>query len=198
MQCKYHPKRQAVHSCNSCGAPLCPECAEEVKEKEYYCFQCAMFQTVSGVGTTLKDKREQLIEKREKKKKKYGPFHYFLIISSSVILAMWGVILFGGKMAPVGSTSVLQNDRAFLFLVDSAIKKYAHYKNNDFPEQLAALVPTYLPLKKNDLVHLNRLTYQRDPKEGYFLSLSNVKPGEMKIILSVKGIKYQPASGQGA
>lgn len=197
MQCKYHPQRQAVHSCNSCGAPLCPECTEEVKAKEYYCFQCAMFQTVSGAGTSLKDKKTQLDEKKEKKRKKWGAFQYFLMISSSIVVVMGAVILFGGQSAPPGSANILQNDRAFLFLVDSALKKYAHYKGNIYPDQLSVLVPSFLPLKKNDLIFLERLSYQKDPQEGYFLSLSNVKPGEMKIILSTKGIKYQPAANQG-
>ncbi len=59
MQCKHHPDREAVHFCASCGIHLCGDCAEEGKPGSYYCFQCAMVQSVSAVGTTLKDKREK-------------------------------------------------------------------------------------------------------------------------------------------
>ncbi|RPI76821.1 MAG: hypothetical protein EHM45_11615 [Desulfobacteraceae bacterium] len=156
-----------------------------------------MFQTVSGAGTSLQDKKAQMDEKKERKRKKWGAFQYFLMISSSIIIAMGAVILFGSQSTPSGSANILQNDRAFLFLVDSALKRYAHHKGNNYPDQLSVLVPRFLPLKKSDLIFLERLSYQKDPQEGYLLSLSHVKPGEMKIILSTKGIKYQAVINQG-
>ncbi|MDY7037316.1 MAG: B-box zinc finger protein, partial [Thermodesulfobacteriota bacterium] len=126
MQCKTHPNRMAEHFCASCGIPICNECAEEVTTGQYYCFQCAMFQTVSGVGTTLKDKRSKVAGKKGKGKKKWGPFHYFVISSSVLIAVMWGVIIFGGQKAPGGSVDFTKNKRVFLFMVDGAIKRYAH------------------------------------------------------------------------
>ncbi|MFH1489131.1 MAG: B-box zinc finger protein, partial [Pseudomonadota bacterium] len=73
MQCKHHPNKPAEYFCSSCGSPLCKECTEEVSPGVHSCFQCAMFQTVSGAGTTLKDKREKMAAKKEagkgKKKK---------------------------------------------------------------------------------------------------------------------------------
>ena len=99
MQCKNHPDRRAEHFCSGCRIPLCADCAEETKPGEYYCFQCAMLVSVSAVGTTIKGKREKVAEHKEKakEKKKRTPFHYFVMVSSVMILVMWGVILFGGQ-----------------------------------------------------------------------------------------------------
>ena len=191
MKCKHHPNRDAEHYCASCGIPICSDCAEEVKPGEYYCFQCAMFQTVSGVGTSLKDKREKAIEKKAGKKLKLGPFHYFLFMCSIMIVVMWGVILFGGEK-PIGKAlDVNGNPRVFLFMVDSAVKRYYHYENNIYPEKLSDLVPKYLPLGEDNIVHLSKLFYQRDPQAGYTLSPITTKPGEMKITMSAKGISYE-------
>ena len=68
MQCKYHPERSAERFCANCNAPLCEECAEEIRPGNFLCFQCAMIQSVSEVGTSIKEKREY---DEKKKKKKY-------------------------------------------------------------------------------------------------------------------------------
>lgn len=59
MQCRYHPKRVAGFFCASCNVGLCKECAEEVRPGQYYCFECAMLHSVSEVGASLKEKREE-------------------------------------------------------------------------------------------------------------------------------------------
>lgn len=191
MQCKHHPDRQAEHFCATCGIPLCNDCSEEVRPDEYYCFQCAMLQSVSEVGSSIKDKRQRASEKKLKEKKKWGPFQYFVVASCVLLAVMWGVILFGGQKAPTGSADIAKNDRAFLFMVDSALKRYAHYERKQFPAQLSELVPRYLPLRSEDIVHLGKLSYQKDPQKGYRLSLARPKPGEMNIIISPRGIEYQ-------
>jgi len=198
MQCKHHPDRKAEHFCASCNIPLCSQCTEEVERGQFYCFQCAMFQTVSGVGTTLKDKREKAAEKRraDREKKKWGPFRYFVITALVLILVMWGVILFGGQKAPAGGADFAKNQRAFLFMVDGALKRHAHYENNSYPAKLSDLVPKYLSLREEDFIHLEKLSYNKDPEVGYRLSLANPKPGEMIIIMSPQGIEHKlPASG---
>ena len=116
MKCKHHPNRDAEQFCNSCGIPLCGDCAEESKPGEYYCFQCAMLHSVSEVGTTISDKRQESIKKKleKKKKKEWGPFHYFVIVSSVLIVVMWGVILFGGKKGPGQRLDFEKQERVFL------------------------------------------------------------------------------------
>lgn len=196
MQCKYHPERVAEVFCASCNAPLCKECAEEGKPGEYYCFECAMVQSISEVGTSIKGKREKGAEKREKEKKKWGPFHYFVIVSSVLIVVMWGVIIFGGQPAPQRTADFAKKGRVLLFMIDGAIKRYAHYEGNRYPEKLSNLVPKYLSLSKEELIHLQKLSYKREPKIGYRLSLANPKAGEMNIILTPKGIYHTtPSSG---
>ena len=197
MQCKYHPERPAELFCTSCHAPLCKECAEETSSGEHYCFQCAMLHSVSEVGTTIKDKREKSAKKGEKKKK-WGPFHYFVIVSSVLILVMWGVIIFGGQPAPTRSVDFAKKGRVLLFMVDGAIKRYAHYEGNTYPDNLASLVPKYLTLRKEELVHLRKLSYKRDPRIGYQLSFANPTSGQMNVILSPKGIEYTSPSTEGA
>ena len=190
MKCKHHPNRDALHYCSSCGIPICADCTEEVKPGDYYCFQCAMFRTVAGVGVTLKDKREKSVEKKAGKKIKLGPFHYFVMICSVMIVVMWGVILFGGQK-PVGKPlDVDQNPRVFLFLVNNAIKRHHHYERGMFPDKLEDLVPRYMPLNKEDMVHFNKLAYRKDKEKGYTLSFVKSKPGEMKITISSEGITY--------
>jgi hypothetical protein len=198
MQCKHHPHKTAEYICAVCNAPLCGECVEEVKPGVYACFQCAMLQSVSEVGSELANKHETAVEKETKKKKRWGPFRYFALVSSVLILVMWGVILFGGKPAPTTAGLTLEKGKAgrvLLFLVDSALKRYAHYEGNRFPESLSDLAPKYLQLKESQIPYLNRLSYVRDPNPqvGYRLSLADQGKGEMKIILSLSGIQQAPS-----
>jgi hypothetical protein len=198
MQCKHHPDKVAEVFCTSCNAPLCRECAEESKPGQYYCFECAMLHSISQVGTSIKDRRERGAEKKEKEKKKWGPFSYFVIVASVLILVMWGVIIFGGQPAPQRTTDLSTKGRVLLFMVDGAIKRYAHYEGNRYPTQLTELVPKYLTLKQEELIYLRSLTYERDPTVGYRLSLANPKAGEMRVILSPKGVEYTAPSSGGA
>ena len=197
MKCKHHPQREAKHFCTSCGIPICSQCSEEVNPGEYSCFQCAMFQTVSGVGTTIKEKRERVAEKKLEKKTKWGPFHYFVIVSSSLILVMWGVIIFGGQKVPAGSGDLTHNKRAFLFMVDSAVKRYAHYEGDRYPEKLSDLVPRYLSLRQSDISLLSMFSYQKDPQFGYLLSYTNPTQDGLNFIVTAKGIRFKPSSEGG-
>ncbi len=197
MQCKHHPDREAEHSCASCGIPLCGDCAEEGKPGNYYCFQCAMVQSVSQVGTSLKDKREKSAKKKEKEQKKWGSFQYFLVVSGVLIVSMWVFILFGGQEVPASRMDFKNQPRILLFMVDGALKRFAHYEGNKYPEKITDLIPKYLNMAKVDLGHLNTLSYQRDAKVGYRLSLKNPKEGQMGISISPQGIEYGPSSGEG-
>ena len=198
MKCNNHPNREAVHFCTSCGIPLCDDCVEEPRPGQFFCFQCAMVQAVSGAGTSLKDKREKHVENALVKKKPWGPFQYFVTLSSVLIAVMWVVILFGGPEAVSGSTINYDRDkRVFLFMVDNSIKRYAHYQNNKYPDSLIDLVPKYLRLKEEDLIQLNRFSYILDPQKGYELSYAHPEPGEMNIIISSKGIRYESAPRYG-
>ena len=196
MQCRHHPDREAKHICATCNTPICNECAEEVKPGTFMCFQCAMLQSVSEVGTALEDKQERATKQHlEKKKKKWGPFQYFMIISGVLIAVMWGVILFGGQKAPTGTANILEQGKAgrvFLFLVDGALKRYAHYEGNKYPDQLMDLIPDYLKIQEDQVRYLNSLKYELDddPNIGYKLSFAFKKPGEMNIILTSQGLKY--------
>jgi B-box zinc finger len=199
MQCKNHPDRQAERFCTGCGVPLCAECAEETNPGEFYCFKCAMVISVSAVGTTMKGKKEKLAEKKEKEKnkKKWTPFRYFVVISSVLILVMWGVIIFGGESSPAGAADLASQPRILLFMVDGALKRFAHYEDNRYPARLTDLVPKYLSLRKEELPLLDTLAYAKDPASGYRLSLAQPKPGEMNLIISPKGIKYETSASGG-
>jgi len=82
-------------------------------------------------------------------------------------------------------------------MVDSSIKRYAHYEGNKYPDKLADLVPKYLRLSDEDIIQLGRFTYIKDTAAGYQLSLSKPKQGEMNITISPKGIKYESKIGGG-
>lgn len=199
MQCKNHSSRKAEHFCDSCGIPLCNECAEETTAGEHYCFQCAMLKSVSDVGTSLTDKRQKSAEKKQsvKEKKKWGPFNYFMISSSVVIIVMWGVILFGGEKKPADAADISNNPRAFLFMADASVKRFAHYEGNKYPENLEEMIPRYLAISKENKDLLNLLKYQKDSQKGYRLSLAHTAPGEMEIIMTEKGIEHVLPSGGG-
>jgi hypothetical protein len=192
MQCKTHPNRRAEHFCAGCGIPLCSDCSEEVKPGQFYCFQCAMLTSVSAVGTTIKDKRVKAADKKEKEegKKKWTPFRYFVVVAAVFILVMWGVILFGGQQAPAGTADFANQPRVLLFMIDSSIKRYAHYEGNQYPAKLSDMIPKYLKLQEKDLPQLQNLSYERDQALGYRLSFAKPKPGE-KIVITAKGIKYE-------
>jgi hypothetical protein len=157
-----------------------------------------MLSSVSAVGTSIKGKREKVADEKVKKKVKLSAFHYFVIGAGVLILAMWGFILFGGEKAPTGTIDVSQNSRVFLFMVDSAIKRYAHYEGNTYPEKLIDLIPKYLSVENNQAMQLIGLYYERDPEVGYRLTLANPIPGEMRIIITPGGIQYQLPPGEGA
>jgi len=203
MECKNHRDRQAEYFCVSCNAPLCSECVEEVRPGVYACFQCAMLQSVSDVGSTIVDNKEMVEEKKALKKKAWGPYRYFLVVSSVLILAMWGVIIFGGKPVPEQTAATFDKPKAgrvLLFLVNGSINRYAHYEGNRYPENLKDLVPRYLQLKKNQLSLLKNFLYFRDPDPGvgYRLSLAHVRKGEMRIILTAGGVRSTLPSGEGS
>jgi len=157
-----------------------------------------MLHSVSAVGTGLTEKQAKAIEKKAKKKKKWGPFQYFLTVSSTLILVMWMVIIFGGQKAPEKSGVVLERgkaNRVLLFLVDGALKRYAHYEGNRYPETLSDLVPKYIQMRKDQTHLLNRLSYVKSPGTGYELSIADAGAGDMNIILTPRGVKYAKPSG---
>jgi hypothetical protein len=197
MQCKHHPDREAVHFCASCGIHLCGDCAEEGKPGNYYCFQCAMVQSVSQVGTSLKDKREKSAKRKKKEQKKWGSFQYFLVVSGILILCMWGYIFFGGQEVPASRIDYKNQPRILLFMVDGAIKRFANYEGKIYPEKLIDLIPKYLDIVKVDLAHLNSLSYQRDARVGYRLTLKNPKERRMDISITPQGIQFGSSSGEG-
>jgi len=156
-----------------------------------------MLQSVSEVGTSLKDKREKSAEKKEKEKKKWGPFHYFLVVSGVLIVSMWGFILFGGPEVPTGRVDFKNQPRILMFMVDGAIKRFADDEGQKYPEKLTDLIPKYLNMTKVDLAHLKTLLYVRNKEAGYRLSLKTTKPGQMNIIITQQGIQYEPSSREG-
>ena len=125
----------------------------------------------------------------ENQKKKWDPYRYFLIGSLTLILMMCVVIFFGGRTAPQSAAEIASNGRVFLFMVDGALKRYAHYEGNVYPERLPDLVSQYLAFKDSEIFHLEKLTYERDPYAGYRLSLVNPSNSETKMFLSAKGIE---------
>ncbi len=133
-------------------------------------------------------------EKKRREKKKWGPFQYFVVVSSVLILAMWGGIIFGGQPAPTRTADFVKKPKILLFLVDVAIKRYAHYEGHRYPERLSDLVPKYVSLGKDELFRLDEYSYERHPEAGYYLGLGSHKPGEMTIILSPQGIVYTSRS----
>jgi hypothetical protein len=157
-----------------------------------------MLVSVSAVGTSIKGKREKIAEHKAKEKKKKTHFHYFVMVSSVMILVMWGVILFGGQKAPAGAADLGNQPRVLLFMVDGALKRFAHYEGNQYPLQLVDLIPKYLPLRKEDISLLDTVNYTRDPSVGYRLSLAKPKPGDMNIIISPKGVRYETLPGGGS
>ena len=198
MQCKYHSARVAEVFCASCNGPLCEECAEQTSTGEFYCYECAMFHYVSQAGTSIPDKREKGEDRKVKRKIKWGPFRYFVVLSCVLILVMWGVIMFGGKKPPARTTEFAKKGRVLLFMVDGAIKRYALYAGNRYPDNLTDLIPGYLSLREEEASHLEKLSYKLDPKAGYRLSLARVKPGEMNIVLTGAGVEYTAPSKEEA
>jgi len=133
---------------------------------------------------------------RKRAKKKWGPFQYFVVVSSVLILAMWGGIIFGGQPAPTRTADFVKKPKVLLFLVDVALNRYAHYEGNRYPERLSDLVPKYVSLGKDELFYLDKYSYERHPEAGYYLRLGSHEPGEMTIIISAQGIAYSSSSSE--
>jgi len=137
-------------------------------------------------------------EQQGREEKRWSPFWYVVGVCSGLILALWGVILFGGQPAPQRTTDFSNQPKILLFLVDGAIKRYAHYEGNRYPQKLSDLLPTYVSLGKEGLSHLDKLLYERDPGGGYRLSLHDRSAGEAVIILSPQGIVHMSPSVGGS
>jgi hypothetical protein len=198
MNCNYHPDRKAEFFSTSCNAPLCRECAEMSASGEPYCYECAMLHSLTAVGTSIKERKDKGEKRKEQKKKRRGPFGYFVIVSTVLIAVMWGVIIFGGQPAPQRSADLSKKGRVLLFMVDGALKRYAHYEGDMYPIQLSELVPKYLSLQKEELGYLETLSYKRDPKLGYRLSIAKPRSGEINVILTPQGLEYSAPSSGGA
>lgn len=200
MQCKNHPDRQATQFCVACGMPLCNDCAEESESGQYYCFRCAMKASISAGSETIRDKKEKAADGRAKEKKRLTAFHYFVIFTSTLILAMWGYILLGGQEYTEFEENInlAGNTRVLLFMVDGGIKSYAHANGNRYPETLDDLVPDYVSIDLEGFLeeHPNMLSYERNPEKGYSLVLKESK--EMHIVISADGIRYIDSSNKGA
>jgi hypothetical protein len=198
MNCKYHPDRKAESFCTSCNAPLCSECVERGASGEPYCYECAMLHSLTAVGTSLKKRKSRGEKRKQQEKKRWGPFGYFVIVSTVLIAVMWGVIIFGGKPSPQRSADFSKKGRVLLFMVDGALKRYAHYEKDMYPIQLSELVPRYLSLQKEEIGYLEKLSYKRDPKLGYRLSIAKPQAGEINVILTPQGLEYSVPSSGGA
>jgi hypothetical protein len=155
-----------------------------------------MLLSVSEVGSSLVEKHEKATEKKISKGKKWGPFHYFMVVSSVMILIMWGFIIFGGKPAPTRTAEFTKKGRVFLFMVNGALKRYAHYEGNRYPGQLSQLIPKYLSLQESELFHLKKLKYELNDEGEYRLSLSDPKKRDMNLVLTPTGIVYKSPSGE--
>jgi hypothetical protein len=110
---------------------------------------------------------------------------------------MWGFILFGGQEVPASRVDFKNQPRILFFMVDGAIKRFAHFEGNKYPDKLTDLIPKYLNMAKVDLGHLNTLLYRRETKVGYRLSLKNPREGQMGLSITPQGIQYGPSSGEG-
>jgi hypothetical protein len=155
-----------------------------------------MLHSVSEVGSDMLDRRDKA-SKKKATKKKWGPFQYFLILSSVLIAVMWGVILFGGEPPPQRTVDFAKKGRILLFMVDGALKRFAHYEGNLYPDKLIELIPKYLYFRESEIAYLDRLSYTKDSRKGYLLSLSNPKAKGMNLILSAKGIEHKALSNEG-
>jgi len=127
-------------------------------------------------------------ERKEDRKKDWGLFHLYVLISSALIIAMWGVIIRGGEPAPPRTVHVVERPTLLLFLVDGAIKRYAHYEETGYPARLSDLLPRYVPIRKEELSCLDTLSYSTDPTGGYRLALTDRSTGDVIIVLSPQGI----------
>ena len=82
-------------------------------------------------------------------------------------------------------------------MVDGALKRFAYYEGNKYPEKITDLIPKYLNIARADLPHLNLLSYRRDSKVGYLLSLKNHRGPGINISISPQGIQYESPPGEG-
>jgi hypothetical protein len=123
-------------------------------------------------------------------KKYWGAFHISLLISATLTIAMWGLIIRGGEPPPPRTAPVVERPTVLLFLIDTAIRRYAHYEERRYPERLSHLHPKYLPLRQEELSSLERFSYSAGPAEGYRLGLIDRSTGNVTIVLSPQGIVY--------
>ena len=137
-------------------------------------------------------------ELKVNRKKKWGMFHLYLLISAALIIAMWGVLIRGGEPPPLRTAHVVERPTVLLFLVDGAIRRYAHYEERGYPERLSDLHPKYVPLRKEELSCLEVLSYSTDPAEGYRLALIDRSAGDVIIMLSPEGIVQMDPSVEGS
>jgi hypothetical protein len=129
-------------------------------------------------------------------KKHWGAFRISLLISATLIIAMWGLIIRGGEPPPSRTAAVAERPTVLLFLIDTALRRYAHYEKRGYPEQLSDIDPKYVPLRQEELSSLERFPYSTNPAEGYHLGLIDRSTGNVTIVLSPQGIVYMLPSNR--
>jgi hypothetical protein len=68
----------------------------------------------------------------QKRGNNWGLFHLFVLICAALIIALWGVIIRGGEPPPPKTAYVVERPVVLLFLVDTAVKRYAHYESGRY------------------------------------------------------------------
>jgi len=132
--------------------------------------------------------RVRLEELKKSWQEDWGPFHLTLLISAAVIIALLGVIIRGGEPPPPRTIRVIERPTLILFLVDGALRRCTHYEGTGYPERLSDLPVKYMPIKKEDFLSLEMLSYSTDATEGYRLSLTDRDTGDVIMVLSPQGI----------
>lgn len=115
----------------------------------------------------------------------------FVSVSLLLIFVMIGINVYWRYDLPGVIPGVETRDGSLLFLTDSALRRYALYENNRYPDTLTQLVPRFLPLGPPEARLLAAMNYERDAVSGYLLSLIGAHEAVPELTMTCEGIKLR-------
>jgi len=190
-KCSIHGKEIIAH-CFKCGEPLCEDCVMKKVKGRYYCFRCAIEESLVNF-----EKEEKKIEKLRRERELYLKgkkktvsrlrIAMFIMLGLAVVEGVFYSRLYLERKRSLNE-NYLQYINTNIDFINMALKNYSRLNNGEYPNKLSELIPQYLPEFKLSFLLSKELSYKKDRELGYLLSWTGSFGGRRaKIVVAKTG-----------
>ena len=203
MKCYFHPTKDAIYECSSCGKPICEDCMRFDDEDHVVCPACTLEQAVDYADEDMIKYRDRVQRLREARTEKAGRVDKALEYINGwlvlTILVLVGIHLFLGHYIGRAGTPATFDTKRFADQGDPApemsyivakLFAYANEHQGQFPEKLIDLFPDYLEHKPSVLGTEEDYVYTPvNGPEGFILNLPRAdRFGFRKLYATADGV----------